>query len=352
MKLSRPLPALVLLCSAVVAHGDLIPRKPVGGGGVPAAPTSPLSAEDLTRLKEQVEQLEKDLAKKRGGMHTAQIAILKEAAAGNEKAFNFWVDCKKEQDFDMKGKTATEFSEWKRGQIKSAGTNDAFCSGLRLQIQFLMLAVMHSHAETPAQEAEIGAMAVTYVEFLTALCEKEETLAKAIVASIMETGAEPNQPVTAENLQDTLTKVREASSALGGDILNSIFAKHLKLDGSVKPREGAAMNPGNIDEIYDQLIIEPLRQKKDAAGIAGAWARRIDQTGRVAKATKVKEIEERYGVVKVPAMKFAMYSDQWTAGQEKQAAQGMMALISANPTHKDCQEWLDKLKELTRGDGA
>jgi len=247
----------------------------------------------------------------------------------------------------MKGKTATEFSEWKRTQIKTTGTNDAACAGFRLQIHFLMLVVLDSHAGTPAQQAEVAAGAAAYLEALTAFCEKEENLAKGIMGSIMNTGADPNEAVTADNIQETLAKVREASSALGGDVVDSIFAKHLKLDGSVKQKNGSVSNAGNIDEIYDALILEPLRKKKDAAGIAAAWTRRIEQTARVAKATKVDEIEEEYAEVKVPAMKFSMYRDQWTAGQQKQAAAAMMALIGANPTHQDSNDWMEELKRLT-----
>ena len=351
MKSSIPHFASLFLCSAMAAQGELIPRKPAADPATPAAPATPLSKEEMAKLKEQVELLEKDLAKKRGGMHASQLSILKEAMSSNEKAFNFWLDSKKEQDFEMKGKTAVEFAEWKREQIKKTGTNDAACAGMRLQLHFLMLLVLDSHAETPAQITEVSNGAVAYVESLAAFCEKEENLAKGVIGSILENaGFDPNAAVTADNLQETLAKVREAASALGGDVLNSIFAKHLSLDGSVKPKNGGASNPGNIDEIYDRLIIEPLRKKKDAAAIATAWAKRIDQTARVAKATKVKEIEERYQEVKVPAMKFAMYRDQWIAGQQKQAAGAMMALISANPTHQDSNDWMEELKGLTSGE--
>lgn len=337
----------VLLASAAVSPAQLVPRKPAAEPAAPVAPATPITPEERAKLKEQVVLLEKELAKKRTGMHASQVTILKEAMSGNEKAFNFWLDCRKKQDFDMKGKTATEFAEWKREQIKKTGTNDAFCAALRLQLHFLMLTVLDSHAENASQIAEVATNAVSYVESLTVFCEKEENLAKSVIGSIMDTGVDPEEVVTADNIEETLAKVREASAALGGDVLNSIFAKHLELDGSVKPREGGTTNPGNIDEIYDRLILEPLRKKKDAAGIASAWTRRIDQTARVAKATKIKEIEEKYEAVKVPAMKFAMYSDQWSAGQIKQASASMMALIVANPTHKDSNDWMEKLKQLS-----
>ena len=75
------------------------------------------------------------------------------------------------------------------------------------------------------------------------------------------------------------------------------------------------------------------------------------QTAKVAKSTKVRELVERYEEVKVPSMKFAMYRDQWSAGQKKTAAASMMALIAANPTHKDSNRWMDQLKKLTEKEG-
>jgi hypothetical protein len=349
---------LLLLLTALSSQGELIPRKTDPGSKLPKpatpAPAAPagapapagagnLTPDEADKLQKQVELLEKELERSRSGMHVKQLAILKEAMSGNVKAFNFWLDCKKVEDFDMKGKTGQEFSDWKREQVKKNGNNDSFCASVRLQLQFLVLTILDSHADTPEREAEVSAAAIDYVESLADFCEKEENLAKGVISSIMDTGADPNEVVTAQNIQETLTKVREASSALGGDVLSSLYARHLELDGSVKSRSNAT-NPGNIDEIYDRLVIQPLRKKKDATGIAAAWTRRIDQTGRVAKSTKVKEIEEKYNSEKVPSMKFAMYRDQWVAGLPKQAAASMMALITAHPTHKDSNDWMKELK--------
>jgi|GEM_PF-7122379 hypothetical protein len=357
MKRSSLLLSVIPLMSVVAAHGELIPRKPTvpatPPGAPPAAPPAPvkMSDEDLAKLKAQVEQLEKDVAKKRGGMHTTQLTILKDAMSGNDRAFNFWLDCKKEQDFEMKGKTTAEFAEWKREQIKTIGNNDAFCASLRLQLHYLRLIVLDSHVENAAQEAEVSSGAVEYVDSLTSFCDKEEVLAKSILGSIMDMSLDPEQTVKVSTLQESLKKSKEVSAALGGQVLDTIFARHLKLDGTVSLKNGAPTNPGNIDEIYDRLIIEPLRKKQDSAGIAAAWTKRIEQTAKVAKSTKVRELVERYEEVKVPSMKFAMYRDQWSAGQKKTAAASMMALIAANPTHKDSNRWMDQLKKLTEKEG-
>ena len=312
----------------------------------PQAP-APLNEEENAKLKEQVVKLEKDLAAKRGGMHVSQLATLRAAMASNDKAYHFWEDCRKELDFDQQGKTAAEFAEWKRTQGKALSTNDVHCASLRLQIEFLALAIMQSHAETPAAKMEVCTAAITYVESLTTFCGKEEQLARKVLSSIMDTGADPAEVVTVGNLEERLKQVREAASALGGDILSGIFARQLKLDGSIHSTGEMAVNPGNIDEIYNRLIIKPYKDKKDGTALMAAWTRRITQTGRIAKATSVKEIEEKYELEKVPSMKWAMYKDQWEIGQQKTAAQSMIALISANPTHQDSSDWLDELKTLS-----
>jgi len=169
--------------------------------------------------------------------------------------------------------------------------------------------------ENASQEAGTATGATAYVQSLADFCEKEENPARSILGSIMDLSLDPEEMVSVGNPGESLKKSKEVSAALGGQVLDTIVAKHLKLGGSVAPRAGSPSNSGNIDEIYDRLVLEPLRKKQDAAGIAAAWTKRIEQTARVARATKVKELVERYEVVKVPAMKFAMYRDQWAAGQ-------------------------------------
>ena len=73
MKPSSLLLSLIPLMSIMAAHGELIPRKPAVPATPPAAPPAApaiappapakMADEDLAKLKAQVEQLEKDVAK-------------------------------------------------------------------------------------------------------------------------------------------------------------------------------------------------------------------------------------------------------------------------------------------------
>lgn len=353
-RLIFPISALMLTLAAR-APGQLQPRT-TPAAEKPEEEASPapdvpevepvLPAELSAKLLKQLAEVENGLSGKRGGESAALIKKLKEASASNEKAYNLWESCKKEIDFEQKGKTATDFVNWKKKEGRDLSANDGFCASLRLQAQFLALAIMDSHADTPARKSGVMTEANLYLEALSKACDKEEGLAKNILSSIMDVGLDPNQAVTAGDLEETLKQVREAGGALGGDIMESMYSKSLKAMGVTGKEPSQAKHPGNIDEIYESLVLTTLRKKKDMTGVAAAWTRRISQTAGIAKSTKVKELSERFEAEKLPVLKWKQARDQWRTGQMEAGAAAMLAVIRANPSHKECQNWVAELRTL------
>jgi hypothetical protein len=79
--------------------------------------------------------------------------------------------------------------------------------------------------------------------------------------------------------------------------------------------------PGHYHEVLKDLSTQHRALRQDIPEVYKAF----NELGNAALtdgalSTKVKELVERYEEVKVPSMKFAMYRDQWTAGQKKTAA--------------------------------
>jgi hypothetical protein len=325
------------------------PAAPAKSEGAPpdSMPADPkLSTELSAKLLKQLDDVEKALDTKRGGESTAMIKQLKEAATGKDRAFNLWQGCKKVVDFEEKGKTGSEFMEWRQGEGKKLETRDDFCISLQLQAQFLALALLDSYAETPEQKLGVMADANAYLEALGKACDKEEGIAKSILASIMDVQLDPEKTITAGNLEETLKDVRESSAAVGGDIMESMFAKKLKPESCTGSKPVTARHPGNVDEIYEKLVMDYLRKKKDAAGLAAAWTRRIALTAAIAKNTKVKELSDRYAAEKLPVLEWLKARDQWRMGQTEAAAAVMLNLIRANPGHKECPKWVEQLRNL------
>lgn len=385
--MNRHLPAFLILtlASAIPATAELLPRKvpaapsapapAPGPGKTPAAPpatpakpgattpaTAPaktdtadgeampedpkLSPELSAKLLKQLDEVEKGLDGKRGSESSAMIKQLKEAATGKDRAFNLWLSCKRKVDFDDKGKTDSEFMSWRQKEGKQLEGRDDHCISLQLQAQFLALALLDSYAETPEQKLNVMVDANLYLDALGKACDREESIAKSILSSIMDVQLTPDKVVTAGNLEETLKDVREASAAVGGDIMESTFAKKLKPETCTGAKAIKARHPGNVDEIYEELVMSYLRKKKDAAGLAAAWNKRIALIAGIAKNTKVKEMSERYEVEKRPALEWLKARDQWRMGQTEAASVAMLTVIRSNPGHKLCPTWTAELREL------
>lgn len=328
------------------------PAKPAGpatpvAGGDEALPADPkLSPELSAKLLKQLEDVSKGLDTKRGGESAAMIKSLKEAGSSKDRAFNLWLTCKKEVDFIEKGKTDSEFMSWRQTEGKKLEGRDDNCISLQLQAQFLAVALLDSYAETPEQKLNVMADANLYLDALGKACDKEESIAKSVISSIMDVQLTPDKVITAGNLEETLKDVREASAAVGGDIMESMFAKKLKPESCTGAKAVTARHPGNVDEIYEQLVMNCLRRKKDAAGLAAAWTRRIALTASIAKNTKVREISDRYTVEKLPVLEWLKARDQWRMGQTEPAAAAMINLIRSNPGHRLCPDWVTELRDL------
>lgn len=369
MKCYPPVALALSLILAGTAAAELQPRKappvpapapktipaPAPAADKPSTPAATengapkLSPELSAKLLKELENLEKGLGGKRGSESQALIKQLKEAAGSDEKAFNLYESCLKVIEYDEKGKNASAFVEWKRTKGKELAINNNFCAGIRLQAQFMALALLDSYSETPESRLSVMADANLYMEALIKLCERNEELAKSVLASIMDIALEPDKPVTVGNLEESLKQSREASAALGGDVMECLLAKKLKPESCTGPRGVAARNPGNVDEIYERLILKTLRDKKDSAGLAAAWGRRIAQTSALTKATKVKELGEKFDTEKLPVLKWQYAVDQWRYGQSEAGATAMLAVIRSNPGHKLCPGWVEELRGLATG---
>ena len=75
-------------------------------------------------------------------------------------------------EFEERGRSGADFSEWKRNQTKSA--NNERDASLQLQVQWLTVVVMEANARTPSARAEVVSSAVAYIDNLLAFMKKND----------------------------------------------------------------------------------------------------------------------------------------------------------------------------------
>ena len=99
--------------------------------------------------------------------------------------------------------------------------------------------------------------------------------------------------------------------------------------------------PTNIGGMYEKTILPYLHQTAPDK-VGGAWARRIDQQGRMA-ILKGDSAEERFRIRGRPTLQWEMLVDQYQAGYQVTAVAKMLEHIETHKNdHPDAGKWVEQ----------
>lgn len=316
------------LAVAGPASAQLPPRPAPAPVPQPAPPPKPLKEGDDAKLLEQLEQMAKALDEQKFGHNASIIKELREAGLTADKSFNLWLDCMREVEYDQKGKTMAEFSEWKRKLTKEP--NHDRDAEFQSEVQWLAIVLMDANARTEAARADTITAAMLFVDTL-----------------VDRTGRVDREKPDGRGRPDG-RGVGGPGGGINESVLSSVFAKHYKLDATVSKRETGAYSPGDVDAIYDKMILPFFREAKQAANLMNAWQKRINQQTAMAEAQHFKEAKEQFVAEKLPVLRWGQAHELFTLGQEETAAQTMLSLIRANMSHRNASNWIEELKALVK----
>ena len=261
--------AICSLAAAVWVPAQLAPRTPSAPAPQPAPPPKLLKEEDIAKRIAELAELDKTIDESKYGHNAKIIKELREAGTSGEKSFSLWLDCCKDVDFDQRGKTMTEYSEWKRRQTKDPDhERDA---EKQMQVQWLTIVLMQANARTDGAKAEAIGSAVAFVD------------------------------VVVERMQKADGKM---GGAMNENVLSSVFGRHFKLDATVSKSEGGAYSPGDVDSIYERMILPYYREAKQASNLMQAWTKRIAQQTAIASSPRFKEAREKFEAEKLPELRW------------------------------------------------
>ena len=312
------LPALLL---AALAHTAL---------------ADPLSDSDRRRLLDKLKTIE-DTAHERieERFHRA-VRDYTAAMRSEDEALELYINCVEKVDFEEKHREGSEFREWKRRQENEL-EDPGFSLALRYQLRWLTLVL--KSASRGADRAEISKEAF---EQLTTIYRDIE-------------------------------KVQNQKRILGQSVTASVYARAY---GIHHTESYLPLSPTAVSQIYEEVILPPLREGRMIAGLKTAWQRRIqleeiDATGWAVHDTRVfrgdkrdrdrereardrnrdeKRIKEETFVTETrPDLLWAMEVDLFRAGDESGAASRMINHVNTYLTHKNSTKWVKELQGLLDG---
>jgi len=124
------------------------------------------------------------------------------------------------------------------------------------------------------------------------------------------------------------------------------------------------MSPGGIGEIYDAILLPPLRRADRLDALRSAWTRRIQQEMTMHESwsdenskgnqrnrigndeTRQKSDYEIFVQERVPELQWQMELDLFANGDQQAAALRMLSHLEKHIAHKSARKWTTELERL------
>jgi hypothetical protein len=294
---------------------------------------TPEQIENLRLRLSQVKQsLETHSHSKNQGARSAFLA----ASNDSRQAVKLYLDCYKKVNYDMEGRSESDFRAWQDSQEANLKSKD-FLESLLVQLRYLSLSC---HAAEVEKLDEVFGPLNQYVESLS-------------------------------NIQEIPDRM------LTNDISNSVFAKAYELEKMLSNNKSWEGVPLRIGGIYDKTILPHLRANNPTS-LMNAWDKRIEQEKRMVlffeskkqeelrgmdRDAKIKERdrqETRGGVLKtydlddftretLPRLQWDRLKDMFLYINQLDAAKEMLTFVQANLTTPNGEQFYTEFVSVLDG---
>lgn len=315
-----------------------------------------LTATEREAILAEIEKIEKSLDGGRAKNNIRVLGQLRDAVTSYSKSLNYYLNCVKSEEWDDKGKRASEWKEWKDGEddFKDSG----YAKARQIQIRYLILTIQ------------------------AAMLEEDDDDARAKLL--------PDLASFISGLVSNYSEVINHSDVLQEDVLGSMIAESTKLDVTLDKPKKWASSPLSIDSMYESTILPFYRETRNASSLRKAWESRISQLSAIKGTVEPVKISTRVrgGVIgsdrrgrgdtadrdkvrderkekadeaaerladfqknELPRLQWEMERDSFVFGSKRStSARAMGAHIRKHLDHSAASSWISELKKLASGD--
>jgi len=288
---------------------------------ISASSGNELSDADREALLSQLEEIQAAANSRVDQRYRTAMSAFNTAAGSDKTAVSLYVDCIELVNFKQQEKSGSDFREWKK-KNKDELSEPGFKLALQYQLRWLIL-LLKAASEEPD------------MELLT-------TDAVRIVDSIV---------AQAED-------VRAYNKLLNQSVTSTIFAKAYEV--TELKLEAFPTAPLQIDQIYETLVLPPLRRVDRVGALRSKWQKLITQKGELVRQWSVEPDEhlrqgertleyEKFIEDVVPQLRWRTEVDVYRAGDERVAAVAMLKHIQNNLSHKSAPTWAEAFVDLLNG---
>jgi hypothetical protein len=277
-----------------------------------------LSEPEREALMDKLETLRDAAQTNVSSKFNGATAAFKQGMSSNSAALELYLKCVEKVNFEEKNRNGQDFRDWKR---RSRQLEDpAFAMALRHQLNWFSLTL-----RAAADPGKIGKLSPD---------------ASKMIDSLM---------ITAEEVDS-----KAARDELKRPVTNTIFAQAYGL-GALQI-EGWPMTPLPISEVYDKVILPPLRTPETTVALREAWINRIKcedlaamrwtGNGDRAKNDPLSPEYVKFLTETKPTLIWDMEMDVFKAGDQRGAAVRMLEHLEKYITHYEATTWENEFRSL------
>lgn len=271
-----------------------------------------LTEEQLEKILAELDSIEAVVEGKRMSTRSSAVEMFRNASASDKAAYEFYMACIKEIQFDRRDARYSEFRDWRdrnEEKLKDKGN----VAALRLQLQYLVMTLRVAEG----------------VERELIVPELEKFVA-GIVAN-------------AENLEGA------GMRTLRGAVNRTVFAEAYELNQTLRV-ENWSFTPGNHASVYDETVL-PFFREHNPGSLSAAWDRRIGLEKTMTELTQAENVValEKFQTERLPRMMWAKAVDVYENASQQQGALSMIQLLRSNADHPDATRWLQTFRNLLSG---
>jgi len=290
---------------------------------LPAVRADPLTASDRQLLLERLANLKKAAEGQNSTRVAGAIAPFRAAMTSNDGAIALYLKCIEKLDFEEKDRSSQDFRSWKRRQNDKL-KDKAFRLALRHQLQWLTLTLEAS---------------LRHDDF-TKMASKASSAVDSIFAHT-------------DELNGQMQLLRRS-------VLSSVFARAYHVS-YVDPGDWPTA-PLAIGQIYDKVILPPLRNPKSLEYLRTAWQNRILQEGLLSESGRHQSATggngkplrdmghsttyEKFLIDERPDLLWQMEVDLFRAGDQRKAALRMLDHLEHYQSHPKAPDWAQDFIDL------
>lgn len=297
----------------------------------------PINAAEILATLRQLREAQ--TAQEKSAKQTA-IQQAAQGAASGERALALWVEAVRVTQFQGAAQENAAFREWKDREGEGLKSREGQAAA-QLFFKWLGLTLQRSSG---VEVKDLLPQLIAYTKEATALDVAADALDETIRKERDAAAGMPRRSNVREKVADSQSVKRAIDQMFKRPLSASPVVEWMKLGEYVRPEQWEA-SPGNIDGIFQKIVLPELRAQKDPRALE-YWDIRLKREAEAATARRVDFEIAKFNSVRRPELLWSRAVEMGMIGQKNRAATEMLALIKANPTHPDTAKWIGELEKL------